>query len=161
MKTSTPREEFLATWGRYCGAPLSVFTGHLDALLREVNQEKAAEIKALRVEVERTRAENASPTWPYVLAFARVMEAKLEKNRHKGDREGWLALSFDELYRKMEGEWYEVKTETVRKTLYPERYEVGSIVKECADLANFALMIADVAGELAIDVSAAPEGGDG
>ena len=77
-----------------------------------------------------------SATWPYVAAFAREMEGKLACNRHKGDREGWLALDMT----------------TLRKLLFRELDELeqaiswgdaNAVTEEAADVANFAMMIAD------------------
>ena len=33
-----------------------------------------------------------------MLAFARRMEAKLDRNRHKGDRHGWLGMPTRPIY---------------------------------------------------------------
>lgn len=90
------------------------------------------------------KVKSASKTWPYVLAFAELMEAKLEKNRHKGDRDGWISDSEDELYERLKQESRELGNE-IRKYESPEK-----IALEAVDVANFAMMIADVAGELEI-----------
>jgi NTP pyrophosphatase (non-canonical NTP hydrolase) len=83
-----------------------------------------------------------SPTWPHVLAFARRMEAKLEANRHKGNREGWLKDSPFDLFRRLRDEADELG-EALRC-----RSESEVIANEAADVANFAMMIADVVGGL-------------
>lgn len=78
---------------------------------------------------------------PEVLAFARLMETKLRANDHKpgwkSDRAAdlWRRLSADETY-----ELYEAITADA-----PDPKHIGS---EAADIANFAMMIADVCGAL-------------
>jgi len=79
-----------------------------------------------------------SPTWPFVLQFAKHMEAKLAKNRHKGDRSGWLKDSSKALFERLEDETMELEDE-----LYISYGTVESITSECADVANFAMMVAD------------------
>lgn len=89
-----------------------------------------------------------SPTWPYVLAFAIRMEAKLEKNRHKGDREGWIKDDPEDLISRLKQELVDLETE-VEHRIEPGVVGVGSvesIAGEAADVANFAMMIADVCG---------------
>lgn len=81
--------------------------------------------------------EKDSPTWPYVLAFAKRMEAKLAKNRHKGDREGWLKDHPLSLCARIGDESRELY-EAIEGT---ESAEVVS--NEAADVANFAMMVAD------------------
>jgi len=78
-----------------------------------------------------------SPTIPHVLKFAEAMEGKLAKNRHKGDREGWLKNDPWELLTRL-------KQETRELELALEfRQDPDSVLKECADIANFAMMVAD------------------
>lgn len=84
----------------------------------------------------------ASNTRPYVDAFADAMEAKLADNRHKGDRDGWAAMPAHRLLDLMRGEVEELAAALVAAS--PQ-----DVVSECADVANFAMMIADVAGGLA------------
>lgn len=78
---------------------------------------------------------------PEVAKFARLMEAKLKENDHKGGWKhcdvGWLLMrlgeEFDELI----------------KALYPKEERIPNVVaSEAADVANFAMMIADVVGGL-------------
>lgn len=95
---------------------------------------------------------------PEVLAFARLMETKLRANDHKpgwkSDRAAdlWRRLSADETY-----ELYEAITADA-----PDPKHVGS---EAADIANFAMMIADVCGALSDETVraklAAPARGEG
>lgn len=85
---------------------------------------------------------NQSPTWPYVLAFAKRMEAKLEQNRHKGDRSGWLKSQPHSLLKRIREESTELEDALNREESLTE------IVDEAADVANFAMMIADHTGQL-------------
>jgi hypothetical protein len=86
-----------------------------------------------------------SNTKPYVDAFAEIMEAKLERNRHKGDREGWKNCTLEYLFKSLRKEVRELK-DALEGTA--NRYGVA---EECADVANFAMMIADWKGGLQID----------
>lgn len=79
----------------------------------------------------------SSPTIPHVLKFAEAMEGKLAKNRHKGDREGWLKNDPWELFNRLR---VEVKELDLALTHCQSPDEV---LKECADIANFAMMVAD------------------
>ncbi len=86
-----------------------------------------------------------SPTWPHVLAFALRMEAKLAKNRHKGDRDGWLKDHPWNLVERVLDETVELQqcftaigAHTVNLTRTPEE-----TADECADVANFCMMVAD------------------
>ena len=114
-----------------------------------------------------------SSTRPWVDAFADEMESKLAANRHRGDRNGWsgeaphwlvarLLQEVNELIGTIE--WPEVQ----HRDIYAARWMIqaamdrmtqfgpllrvpggGAFVRsECADIANFAMMIADVAGGL-------------
>lgn len=102
-----------------------------EKLLREFAQEVAAP---------------RSATWPIVLWFAGEMEKKLAENRHKGDAAGWRKDSPWSLARRIDEERLELlralnnfditRPETVRE-----------IIREAADVANFAMMIGDQANE--------------
>lgn len=89
-----------------------------------------------------------SRTLPVVLAFARRMEAKLAKNRHKGDRGGWLKDTPSALLRRLK-----VETNELEKAI--QSNSCGDIANEAADVANFAMMIADVCGGVQADDSCA------
>lgn len=90
-----------------------------------------------------------SPTWPYVLEFAKRMEAKLEKNRHKGDREGWLNDDADRLLERLREEVCELDTamciaiQRMTETESNARWVATAVADEAADVANFALFLAD------------------
>lgn len=78
-----------------------------------------------------------SPTWKYVLKFAVRMEQKLAKNRHKGNRENWLKDSPSALMDRAREELKELD-EALDQWTSDE-----AIQNECADVANFAMMISD------------------
>lgn len=71
---------------------------------------------------------------PEVMRFARAMEEKLAENDHKG---GWLDETFTWLLGRLEDEMRELKR-AVRKG-EPAR----TVLREAADVANFAMMIAE------------------
>lgn len=86
-----------------------------------------------------------SPTFKHVLDFAFRMESKLAKNRHKGDRDGWLKDHPWNLVERILDETVEVQqcftaigAHTVNLTRTPEE-----TADECADVANFCMMTAD------------------
>ena len=89
-----------------------------------------------------------SATWPWVLAFAREMEAKLAQNRHKGDREGWARESPELLLLRLKEEVFEMEVllQTSLVDLRAGDEWERAVRGEAADVANFAMMIADVAG---------------
>lgn len=96
-----------------------------------------------------------SATRPWVDAFAGEMEAKLAANRHKGDRDGWRCETAGWLMGKLKDEVDELQAVLMRRHtqcscgLVTERDAQPSEIRaECADIANFAMMIADVAGGL-------------
>lgn len=66
------------------------------------------------------------------------MEKKLQENRHKGDRWGWLSEDSSFLFVKLNRE----RLELGQALLLSGNDE---IIRECADVANFAMMIADKA----------------
>jgi NTP pyrophosphatase (non-canonical NTP hydrolase) len=78
-----------------------------------------------------------SPTWPHVLRFAKIMEYKLSLNRHKGDRRGWLDSEVFSLLDRVDDEIEELN-EAIGN-LEP----AAKVIVEAADVANFAMMIAD------------------
>ncbi len=89
-----------------------------------------------------------SPTSPYVLAFAELMEAKLEANRHKGNREGWMKASPNALLERLREELVELIWALRGTTLEPGPDALAAVAHEAADVANFAMMIADRIGAL-------------
>lgn len=78
---------------------------------------------------------------PCVMSFARAMEAKLKENEHKG---GWHDDLPDELMARLHEE-----TEELENAIHPARNrDPRRVLREAADVANFAMMIADVCGGL-------------
>lgn len=75
---------------------------------------------------------------PVVKWFAEQMEAALKRNDHKT---GWLNDDWDELHDRIIDEAKELYAECGKFTKDKEK-----IIKEAADVANFALMIADKFG---------------
>lgn len=83
---------------------------------------------------------------PEIMALAKTMQFKLDKNKNKGCREmnpdgkgrGWSHCSLFWLRRR-------IKDETVELfyALQQRRKEPEKIMRECADIANFAMMIHD------------------
>lgn len=91
-------------------------------------------------------APTGSPTWPIVLEFAKRMEAKLEKNRHKGDREGWLNDDPDDLLERLREEVCELDNAMVAQvnaTAFTRTWTAEQLANEAADVANFAMFLAD------------------
>ena len=86
---------------------------------------------------ERAREVAGSPTWPHVLAFALKMEHKLSLNRHKGDRDGWLADHYWSLSARVYEEMRELEGEMAHK------HATADAWFEAADVANMAMMTAD------------------
>ena len=84
-----------------------------------------------------TQMQPRSPTWNCVVAFADQMEAKLERNRHKGDREGWLKDTPSDLLKQLREEVDELELAIARN------YPPWCITGEAADVGNFAMMVAD------------------
>jgi NTP pyrophosphatase (non-canonical NTP hydrolase) len=78
-----------------------------------------------------------STTWPTVYRMAEQMEQKLSENRHKGDRRGWILDSPEALIRRCREELDELEAAVLAE-------QTGeSVWREAADVANFAMMIAD------------------
>lgn len=86
---------------------------------------------------------------PEVLAFALAMEERLRANDHKG---GWSKDHPLALYKRLLEEAIELRTEVevnLWRVTGPSGDEDRTHVRhEAADVANFALMIADVCGAL-------------
>ena len=87
-----------------------------------------------------------SPTFKHVLDFAFRMEAKLAKNRHKGDRHGWLKDNPWNLVERILDETVEVQECFAMDSQNGDTWLVKSAEEtadECADVANFCMMTAD------------------
>jgi hypothetical protein len=91
---------------------------------------------------------------PSVTWFATEMEKKLAINDHKG---GWKKCEIDWLIERIEAELEELKLlYGFRKADYGRSVSDGvefvdisneAIISECADIANFAMMVADKFGD--------------
>lgn len=79
-----------------------------------------------------------------VSLFSRVMTRKLDENAHKGGRARWRGLNPEMLLRLLKVEVMELEAEINAGVRDPQK-----IAREAADVANFALMIADACGGLA------------
>lgn len=110
----------------------------VNALIRDLRtllataNEKLAEAEGLR---------------PEVLAFAKVMEERLRANDHKP---GWKTDSWEYLQQRLIGEARELRECCESATATP-----STIGGEAADVANFAMMVADVCGALDTALAAA------
>jgi len=85
---------------------------------------------------------------PSVRRFAAAMEAQLRKNDDKGS-EGWMYETYDAMLSRLADETKELKGEVVKLAKIPEDGDATNtlerIVKEAADVANFAMFVADLA----------------
>ena len=119
-----------------------------DTLLMRLEAAVLTRVQEAAASPERVREQAIadSPTWPWVLAFAHEMEAKLAENRHKGDREGWARSgAYDLLHRlRQEADELELRIDHGCQNGLPE----STVIGEAAEVANFAMMIADAAGGL-------------
>ena len=75
-----------------------------------------------------------------VLKFAQEMERKL---RLHDDRPHWKDSDFDYLFGRLKEEFFELLDEVTSEEIDPKK-----IIDEAADVANFAMMIADNARKL-------------
>ncbi|MGC1304769.1 MAG: hypothetical protein WA840_20560 [Caulobacteraceae bacterium] len=92
---------------------------------------------------------------PEVVAFANLMERQLRANAHKP---GWKSDRADALFVRLREEAEELRWALVSDQTYdtsdrgarltPEQHRMGRVGREAADVANFAMMIADVCGAL-------------
>ncbi len=91
---------------------------------------------------------------PAVLAFAYAMETKLRVNDHKG---GWARCSNGYLLRRLRNETKELASALHRQNRSRKDWNSHAplILAEAADVANFAMMIADVCGNLGEPLEAA------
>ncbi len=119
----------------------------------EYEAEMRKELASLRAEVEWLR--EALDMRPEVLAFAWLMERELRANDHKP---GWKQDDAQLLALRM----LEEGQELLRAVYKSSRHKIG---EEAADVANMAMMVADVCDALDLDTARAAlaegqEGGD-
>lgn len=84
---------------------------------------------------------------PSVRRFAAAMEAQLRKNDHKGES-GWLHERYSDLLPRVDQELAELRREIVKLAKVGDGDATNTlerVVKESADVANFAMFIADLA----------------
>jgi len=103
---------------------------------------KGAEIARLKdalAEMTKQDADRRNGVRPGLMKFVYIMERELRRNDHK---RGWEKDSLTVLYARLQEEVAELFNEItyIDSVSTPER-----IAKEAADVANFAMMIADVA----------------
>lgn len=114
-------------------------------------EQTAALLSAARDE---GRAEGLGGEWrPEVVAFADLMEAKLRENDHKG---GWKTEDAEDLFGRLGAECVEL-SEAIGLWRIQDDWRSAAlhlpacrknVAREAADVANFAMMIADVCGAL-------------
>ena len=92
-----------------------------------------------------------SPTGPVVLAFAKLMEARLDKTRHTGNRNIWFKDSAEDLLARVFEEAGELND-----ALTAEQRTAQAIALEAADVANLAMMVADVCGGVELGNAPSP-----
>ena len=77
---------------------------------------------------------------PCVLNFALEMESKLKKNDHKT---GWQGYAFYQLRDRLEDEVLELQEACAELEANRSKPRIKKVIKEAADVANFAMMMAD------------------
>jgi hypothetical protein len=77
-----------------------------------------------------------------LLPFLALMRKELHANSHKGDREGWIRMD-------RETAMAEVHWHVKKLGMALEANDTGLISEHAADVANCAMMLADIAGVLA------------
>jgi len=87
---------------------------------------------------------------PVLQWFSVEMEEKLSLNDHKG---GWRDCEVDVLIDKMDGEieelkevWWQIKNDysVSEDKKFLLEIDKEDLIKECADVANFSMMVADI-----------------
>ena len=85
--------------------------------------------------------EDMKETYKALYSFVMVMKEKLDANSHKGNIEATRENgNIEWLWMRLQGEMGELYSEITAKSPNPEL-----IARECADVANFAMFIADKA----------------
>ncbi len=105
-----------------------------------IDQEKVEALKKFWDECQITSDEALKPI-KAITTFTKNMEKKLIQNGHKGNRNSWLHLTYKQLFDLLNNE-----IDELIEAIWEQKSE-DHIIDECADVANFAMMIADVARE--------------
>ncbi|MCY1649110.1 3'-5' exoribonuclease [Caulobacter sp. SL161] len=106
----------------------------------------AVEQAKLVQEARRQLVAAEGPAWrPEVVAFADLMEQQLRANDHKG---GWKGDTSDALYQRLLEEAEELSQALAWRSALFGDADPDRIGREAADVANFAMMIADASGAL-------------
>lgn len=95
----------------------------------------ATEVEKLKEKVNRRMLENRAVKW-----FVQEMEKKLHANSHK---RGWQKNSLRSLCDRVGDEHNELIGQLFEWEVSGNQSCLENIIKECADIANFAMMIAD------------------
>lgn len=102
------------------------------------------------------RAPMANNRWPTVDRFAAFMRQKLDENEHKGgwecEDEDWLLDRIQQELNELREAWEAKPRGSAARTEWRTR-----IVREAADVANMAMMLADVCGALPVGQPALAE----
>jgi len=106
------------------------------------------DITSIKEKVNRALSSPSQPSRyreirPEVQWFAGEMEKQLKANDHKG---GWKECELDWLFDRLIEETHEIRHELHKQWNGPlKRATLQQIIKESSDVANFAMMIADIA----------------
>lgn len=120
-----------------CGEPMQLNEGcewHDDPTMNLCHPCALGELEDLR--------KPQSSTWPAVLAFARLMDARLQANLDLGNREEWR----DRSKHLLASEVLQSAMASYRSVGHP--VDDKQTVQDYVDLANYALFIADACGGL-------------
>jgi hypothetical protein len=83
--------------------------------------------------------------------FAQFMEARLRANDHKG---GWLDCPIESLLPRIYDEYRELLNAVTGKPIHQVPDDIQAIIDECADVANFAMMVADLVHHYGVQAGA-------
>ncbi len=107
---------------------------------------------------KKTEEETPQMKWPTVERFTKVMRQKLEENEEKKGSDGaWRTSSLESLLEHLRDEVEELGKVVRQREHLPLGFKTSQalhdemtkeIAREAADVANLAMMVADVVGEL-------------
>jgi len=78
----------------------------------------------------------------HIMQFSTEMENKMRKHDKDKGTHGWVDMNPKMLLEKLMGEVLELSDELIE---YPDTTRYSNIIDECADIANYAMMISDIA----------------